>query len=586
MTDWNPPNTEYPPPKPGEPPLHAAARKGDHDAIRALVGGGKDVNETFDIELDPGADNRPATPLMVASGSGDGASAETVRLLLELGADATRILDAESAATFACAGLGWNYRPGGDADRLRLLLDRGAPLPQNPARANRVLCDTAKLGDAARLGVLLENGMAANGHWDAEVARDETRRMMEMLAEHRESPAAQNSNASDDLHKSMDDAVAQVERDMYEQQCSAPWSHEIPLHCAAQSGDALCVQTLLRAGADPTKRDNSKRTALYDATSVEAVRAMLDAGLPIEDEDTHEWSPLVSALGDGEDGMETIRALIECGADVNATHDNGYTVFMSALGSNRHQPMLRLLVEAGADPHAVSELGYNAFHAAIDVDFEAREEASVRSTLTYLHVLGVDIEHRNNRGQTPLARAIDHGIGTEVRVLCDLGADPNAVCPMHKCREGVCESIDTPMLHAAADGTGVDRDEKVSALLDAGADPLVEDSEGFTPLVRVVAALCEDADDYSAAFQAFYEGLRSLKFSGGAVPHERAEYVSQATPDLRAYAERFAADIPVPTGCEFEQQWRDERITCIVLLGTHEGWARWQRIHRERTESD
>ena len=56
----------------------------------------------------------------------------------------------------------------------------------------------------------------------------------------------------------------------------------------------------------------------------------------------------------------------------------------------------------------MSELGYNAFHAAIDVICEANAEESVRNTLSYLKELGVDLEHRNNHGHTPLARAVGH----------------------------------------------------------------------------------------------------------------------------------------------------------------------------------
>jgi len=67
----------------------------------------------------------PATPLMVAAGSGDGAGAETVELLLQLGAAPRQKLMGRSAARFACKGLGFNYRPGGDATRLRRLLETG-----------------------------------------------------------------------------------------------------------------------------------------------------------------------------------------------------------------------------------------------------------------------------------------------------------------------------------------------------------------------------------------------------------------------------------------------------------------------------
>src|SRR5947209_7644901 len=93
VPSWTPPNNKYPPPKQGEPPLHRAARLGDHDQIRVLLDEGAGVDELFEIQLDPGARREPATPLMVAAGSANGASAATVRLLLESGASIEPVPD-------------------------------------------------------------------------------------------------------------------------------------------------------------------------------------------------------------------------------------------------------------------------------------------------------------------------------------------------------------------------------------------------------------------------------------------------------------------------------------------------------------
>lgn len=106
--NWEP-NKEYLPPKRGEPELHRAARVGDHKSIQNLIRSGADINAVFDIQLDPGARECPATPLMVAAGSGDGANVETVRLLLEAKADPKIRLNCMTAADFAARGLGWNY---------------------------------------------------------------------------------------------------------------------------------------------------------------------------------------------------------------------------------------------------------------------------------------------------------------------------------------------------------------------------------------------------------------------------------------------------------------------------------------------
>jgi ankyrin repeat protein len=63
---------------------------------------------------------------------------------------------------------------------------------------------------------------------------------------------------------------------------------------------------------------------------------------------------------------DVVSALIAVGADVNATHDHGFTVLMSAVSSsNRCSDIIDALVDAVADPLAVSDFGWNAFHARL-----------------------------------------------------------------------------------------------------------------------------------------------------------------------------------------------------------------------------
>lgn len=402
---------------------------------------------------------------------------------------------------------------------------------------------------------------------------------MEYIAKRCEDAPEMFADLPEELRASMAESMEQSNKEMIERQSSAPSIYEIPLFRAAESGSAACVRLLLDAGADPHARDNSKRTAMYYAGSVEVVRALLQAGLSLEDVDEHGWSPLDNAVGDGESALPRVRALIEAGANVNATHDRGWTVFMSAAMSGRCPAMLRLLVASGANPHAVSELGYNAFHAAIDPPFGRSHEPSVRRTLGCLKELAVNIEHRNNDNQTPLARAIQDGSGIEVQVLCELGADPNAVCPKRECRGGSCTRVDLPLLFHAANGIGVDRDVKTEALLRAGANPRAEDSEGFTPLMHVVASLCRDASDYVESYQAFFRGLTQLRLDGKPIPSSRDQFVAEATRIIREYVDQFAAAIPVTAASEYAGERRQEKVSCIVSLCTYEAWARRAPLH-------
>jgi ankyrin repeat protein len=561
-------NPDYPHPKAGEPPLHRAAREGDHAAIQSLAEGGADLNEVFDIGLDPSGRPSPATPLMVAAGSGEGATVETVALLLERGADPRRTVNGQSAATFACRGLGWNYPAGGDADRLRLLLEKGSPLSDDSTVMQRLLADTAGEGDADLLQVLLAHGLSPNAVWDPEGARQEQTALRGSLHD-LDRDEEFFAGIPEEFRAQMEESMRTFEDEMEEQSASAPYSFQIPLFQAVESGSEACVRLLLDAGADISVRDNSQRTAMYYAGNDAVIKLLQGAGLPVEDSDTYGWSPLIDAVSDGEEALPRIRGLIAAGADVRGTHDRGYTVFMSAVGSGRDPAVLRLLIESGANPHAVTELGYNAFHAAIDVNGEANAEESVRDTLGYLRELGVDIEHRNGAGQTPLARAIESGTAVEVQVLCELGADVEAVVPLRVCGAETCEDNELPLLFHTVLGSGVDADEKAESLLKAGANPQVTNVDGSTPLALWVAQFCDDAPDRAAAYQAFFDDFPDLT----AEPVDREAFLAEILPPIRTYVEAFALRIPPDQDpSPFAEEWREENITGISILAAYETW--------------
>lgn len=566
-----PGNLQYPPPKSGEPPLHRAARLGVLAEIRRAVEAGARVDEAFDLSLDPGASPCLATPLMVAAGSGDGANLETVELLLELGADPRLELDGRTALSFACRGLGWNYEPGGDVARLQRLLAAGAPLPTSRSQSHRMLCEVARRGDLDRLEVLLVLGLDPNGAWDPQEARAAASAFESQFGGELPEELDPFAELPDEMRAELKAASAEIARQQAERQATAPFSFEIPLHAAAESGNSACVRRLLAAGADVGRRDSTGRTAMYYAESLEAVQTLVAAGASLEDADHFEWGPLCAAVHDGWSARTRIEALLAAGANPNATHDQGYTVFMSAASSSERDPrLLPLLVAAGADPRAVSNLGYNAFHAAIDVNGEANSPESVEGVLSALRDLGVDLEQRNAAGQTPLARALWHGTVTEVAALCALGADPNAICPLYE-GHGAERSVQSlPLVFHASWQCDV---EKLETLLAAGADPIRRDGEGFRPLERVVAALCASADDFPGTFRQFFVEIAALPDWHDWQTSERDEFLAAARPALTRFVAEFAERHVPEDDTPSDERWRARQVDTIVTLTVYQAWA-------------
>jgi hypothetical protein len=408
--------------------------------------------------------------------------------------------------------------------------------------------------------------------FDPVLALERHRQFQASMRQYRETLPDVFANLPESIRASMREIEAKRERADEERAVSAPSSTVIPLFQAVGSGSDECVRLLLEAGADAHQRDDCRRTALWETWTESIARLFVQKGLNIEDRDWLDWTPLMSGLDD----LEKTRALVAAGADVNATHDKGYTVFMTAVGSTERNPaVLRFLVAAGADPHAVSELGYNAFHAAIDVNGAANSEESVRATLTYLRSLGVVLDLRNNRGQTPLARALAEGTAIEVKVLCEIGADVNASGPVRRCGADTCETTVAPLLFLAAD-SGVDPDHKVDALLGAGADPLADDGDGHTALDAVLADLCAEVGDYSSILRTYYDGLRDIPMPDPAPGEDQEGFLSGVRPALQQYSRQFVKQ--VQSGA-WDRTARSsaQTVRLLTALTSHQWWARRSR---------
>lgn len=583
--------------RPIEPALRRAARLGDHAAICALharvdardaaredsaasaTGAGLDALSEFSDH--PGVGLFAATPLMIAAQSDDGATEDTVRLLLELGADPRVVVEGRSAATFALERVG-RLRVGrrrGDtshAARARILLDAGSPLPASPWQSNRLLCRVCEAGDEALLGMLLARGVSAQGHWDSGIALERGRRCVAafepILARQKQPFEVLPESVRQDILRS----IREHDEERFQQEALSSCCGEMPLFRAAASGNAACVTLLLEAGADPLARDSFHRTAMYHAGSEAVVRALQRAGVPIEDRDEFGRTPLHDATLEGEASLPRVLGLLACGADANARCADGTPIFLDAVGSGRHPALLRALVGAGADPHVVDRQGFNAFHAALDVNFEASAEDSVRETFGYLKHLGVDIEHRTANGETPLARAILIGSGAEVRALCELGAEPHVVCRTTPKGGYPNWRVEQHPLILAAMTDVEDVDEKVDALLSAGANPLVK-YRAATAFHCAVARLCIRGR-YLKLHGQFYDGLPWLGLEDKRMPRTREAYLPEAIRVLLEYVERFEKDIPIDETLRHERAYRAELVRAIVMLGAHEAWARRIRV--------
>ena len=160
--------------------------------------------------------------------------------------------------------------------------------------------------------------------------------------------------------------------------------------------------------------------------------------------------PVLEAAKRGD--VESVRAELRSGGDVNAAEGDGFTALHWA-AKRGDEELAGVLLSAGADFRATTRLGaHQPLHVAA-----AAGEAEVAEALLSA---GAPVSAPTGTGARPIHYAAASGSAAIVETLASHGADVNAVEPGWG---------QTPLMFAA----GVGRPETVGALLEAGADPAV-----------------------------------------------------------------------------------------------------------------
>ena len=236
------------------------------------------------------------------------------------------------------------------------------------------------------------------------------------------------------------------------------YSHQrTPLFLAAWRGRREVVELLLGAGAEMDTRDRYGRTPLQIASMgghLEVVRRLLDAGADVDMTDKEGRTPLLSASKQGR--KEVVELLLDAGAEVDMTDKYGRTPLLSA-SKQGHKEVVELLLGSGAEVNAADKGGLTALILAS----KGGNKEAVQALLDG----GAEVDKADNAGKTALyhAGADDH---TEVaRLLLDSGADLDRVLNSYP---------GATRLHWASK---VGLLGMVRSLLDAGADVNAQDND-------------------------------------------------------------------------------------------------------------
>jgi uncharacterized protein len=345
--------------------------------------------------------------------------------------------------------------------------------------ADSPLADAAEKADWPRVGVLLEEHTDVNAgqidgmtalHWA--VYHDETDTAKRLIA------AGANAKAENRYGVT-------------------------PLSLACANGNEQVVQLLLKTGADANAALRGGETVLMTASRVGragVVRALLDAGAKVDAKERSGQTALMWAAAEGH--AQVVELLIKAGADVHGRPKSGLTPMLFAAREGRIE-VVRALLKAGVDlneavqtdqkPNGiVPRNGMSAlmlavenghFELAVELLKAGANANDQRSGFTPLHAL--TWVRKPNRGDDPDGQPPPTGSGNLTslqlaRHLVAHGADVNARLEKGASGKGKLNHTDaTPFLLASKTADL----PYMKLLVEVGADPLLPNADGCTPLV-------------------------------------------------------------------------------------------------------
>jgi len=354
----------------------SAARNGHTNAVLALLADGADVNAK---------DSNGWTALMSAAASGH---VDTLGALLAKGADVNAKDKSGWTALIVAAD-------SGHRDSVLALLKKGADASARDRNGDTALSLAEKHKHPQVIAVLKRPLLVSQSKPPQKAVSNKPGASL---------PATPGTASAPATQPALPNAPAAGRPSLVQQ-----------LLDAAQSGDIVAVQSLLKQGADVNGRGGYGSTPLMSAAltgHTEIARLLLDKGAAVDAHGNTGRTALMEAAVEGY--TDTVRLLLEKGADVNAKDEEGWTPLFWAAFSKRTD-VVRALLEKGAN--------VNAKNKYEDTPLIRAAYGGDTATVNVLLQHGADLNARDDMGRTALMEASRQGHADTVRALLDKGAN-------------------------------------------------------------------------------------------------------------------------------------------------------------------
>jgi ankyrin repeat protein len=302
-----------------------------------------------------------------------------------------------------------------------------------------------------------------------------------------------------------------------------------PLSLACTNGNADLVKALLAAGADPNTTLRGGETVLMTAARtgrVGPVKALLDAGAKVDAKDKKDQTALMWAAADGHAAV--VELLVKAGADMKARLKTGFTPMLFAAREGRTD-VVKALLKAGVDVNEVIRAdrrpgGYAArngmsalmlavenghFELAVELLKAGANPNDQRSGVAPLHALSW--VRKPNRGDDPDGQPPPTGSGNVsslqfARELAKYKADVNLRLERGSGGKGKISMAGATAFLLASKTADL---PYMRLLVELGADPLLPNRDGTTPLMAA-AGYGTTAPDEEAGTEA--EALAAAEY--------------------------------------------------------------------------